>query len=52
MRQVEKIKTKKKQEKTFKKSNKAEISKFAESVKNNVDNGGKMWEVKMKLKKK
>ena len=28
------------------------ISKVAESIKDNVENGGKMWEVKRKLKKK
>ena len=52
MRQVEKIRTKKKQGKTFKKSNKAGISKVEESIKNNVEDAGKMWETKTKLLKK
>ena len=30
----------------------AKISKVAESIKNNVDNGDKIWKVKRKLKKK
>ena len=30
----------------------AKISKAAESSKNNVENGGKIWEVKRKIKKK
>ena len=36
----------------LKESRAAKISKVAESIKNNVDNGGKIWEVKRKLKKK
>ena len=28
------------------------LSKIAESVKNNVDNGGKIWKIKRKIKKK
>ena len=28
------------------------ISKVAESIKNNIENGGKMWEVKRNLKRK
>ena len=35
-----------------KESTAAKISKVAELIKNNVDNGGKIWEVKRKLKKK
>ena len=33
----------------LKESRAAKISKVAESIKNNVDNGGKIWEVKRKL---
>ena len=36
----------------LKESRAAKISKVAELIKNNVDNGGKIWEVKRKLKKK
>ena len=36
----------------LKESRATKISKVAESIKNNVDNGGKIWEVKRKLKKK
>ena len=36
----------------LKESRTSEISKVAESIKNNVDNEGKIWEVKRKLKKK
>ena len=36
----------------LKESRAIKISKVAESVKNNLDNGGKIWEVKRKLKKK
>ena len=36
----------------LKESRATEISKVAESIKNNVDNAGKTWEVKRKLKKK
>ena len=38
--------------KKLKGSRATKISKVAESIKNNVENGGKMWEVKRKLKKK
>ena len=34
------------------KESRATISKGAESTKNNVDNRGKIWEVKQKFKKK
>ena len=36
----------------LKQSRAGKISKVAESVENNVDHGGKIWEVKRKLKKK
>ena len=36
----------------LKESKATEISKVTESIKNNVDNGGKTWEAKRKLKKK
>ena len=36
----------------LKESRATKISKVAELIKNNVDNGGKIWEVKRKLKKK
>ena len=35
----------------LKKSTAVKISKVSESMKNNVGNGGKIWEVKKKLKK-
>ena len=35
----------------LKESRATKISKVAESIKNNVDNGGIIWEVKRKLKK-
>ena len=36
----------------LKESRAAKISKAAESSKNNVENGSKIWEVKRKIKKK
>ena len=36
----------------LKESRAVNISNVSESIKNNVDNGGKTWEVKRKLKKK